>query len=129
MGFQLSYFKSWKMMLLKVLHSICQQIWKTQQWPQECKRSVFIPNQRRAVPKNVKTTIHLHSFLMLVKLYSKILQGRLQQYLKTKTFQVYKLDLEKADEPRSNCQDSLDHRQSKGIPEKKKTNKQLLLLH
>ena len=66
---------------------------------------------------------------MLVKLYSKILQGRLQQYLKTKTFQVYKLDLEKADEPRSNCQDSLDHRQSKGIPEKKKTNKQLLLLH
>ena len=60
---------------------------------------------------------------MLVKLYSKILQGRLQQYLKTKTFQVYKLDLEKADEPRSNCQDSLDHRQSKGIPEKKK-NKQ-----
>ena len=38
---------------VKVLHSICQQIWKTQQWPQDWKRSVFIPVQRRAIPKNV----------------------------------------------------------------------------
>ena len=38
---------------VKVLHSICQQIWKTQQWPQDWKRSVFIP-----IPKNVQTTAH-----------------------------------------------------------------------
>ena len=44
---------------VKVLHSICQQIWKTQQWPQDWKRSVFIP-----IPKN-QTTIQLHSFHML----------------------------------------------------------------
>ena len=41
---------------VKVLHSICQQIQKTQQWPQDWKRSVFIPIQRRAMPKNVQTT-------------------------------------------------------------------------
>ena len=41
---------------VKVLHSICQQIWKTQQWPQDWKRAVFIPIQRKAMPKNVQTT-------------------------------------------------------------------------
>ena len=38
---------------VKVLHAICQQIWKTQQWPQGWKRSVFIPIPRKAMPKNV----------------------------------------------------------------------------
>ena len=43
---------------VKVLHSICQQIWKLcQQWPQDWKRSVFIPTQRRVMPKSVQTTI------------------------------------------------------------------------
>ena len=45
---------------VKVLHSICQQIWKTQQWPQDCERSVFIPIPRKTMPKNVQTTIQLH---------------------------------------------------------------------
>ena len=52
---------------VKVLHSICQQIWKTQQWPQDWKRSVFIPAQRKAMPKNTQTTAQLHSSHMLVK--------------------------------------------------------------
>ena len=47
---------------VKVLHSICQQIWKTQQWPQDWKRSVFIP-----VPKNAQITAQLHSFHTLIK--------------------------------------------------------------
>ena len=42
---------------VKVLHSICQQIWKTQQWPRDKKISVFIPNPKRAVSKNVQTTV------------------------------------------------------------------------
>ena len=46
---------------VKVLHSICQQISKTQQWPQNWKRSVFIPIQRKAMPKSVQTTSKLHS--------------------------------------------------------------------
>ena len=50
-----------------VLHSICQQIWKTQQWPQDWKRSVFIQSQRKAMPKNAQTTTQLHSSNMLVK--------------------------------------------------------------
>ena len=41
---------------VKVLHSICQQIWKTQQWPQDWKRSFSIQSQRKAMPKNVQTT-------------------------------------------------------------------------
>ena len=44
---------------VKVLHSICQQIWKTQQWPQDWKRGVFIP-QKRATLKNIQTTTQLH---------------------------------------------------------------------
>ena len=52
---------------VKVLHSICEQIWKIQQWPQDWKSSVFIPSQRRAVPKNVQTTAQVHSFHMLVR--------------------------------------------------------------
>ena len=52
---------------MKVLHSICQQIWKTQQWPQDWKRSVFIPSQRKAMPKNAQTTAQLLSSHTLVK--------------------------------------------------------------
>ena len=52
---------------VKVLHSICQQIWKTQQWPQDWKRSVFFQSQRKAMPKNAQTTAQLHSSHILVK--------------------------------------------------------------
>ena len=45
----------------KVLHSICQQIWKTRQWPQDWKRSVSFQSQRKALPKNAQTTSQLHS--------------------------------------------------------------------
>ena len=52
---------------VKVLHSICQQIWKIQQWPQDWKRSVFIPIPKRGMPRNVQTTTQSHSFHMLAK--------------------------------------------------------------
>ena len=51
---------------VKVFHLICQQIWKTQQSPQDWKRSVFIPIPK-AMPKNVQTTAQLHSSHTLVK--------------------------------------------------------------
>ena len=51
---------------VKVLHSICQQIWKTLQWPQDWKRSVFIPIPK-AIPKNAQTTSQLNSSHTLVK--------------------------------------------------------------
>ena len=52
---------------MKMLHSICQPIWNTQQWPQDWKRSVFIPIPKKAMPKNAQTTAQLHSSHMLVK--------------------------------------------------------------
>ena len=52
---------------VKVLHSICQQIWKNQQWPQDWQRSVFIPIPKKAMPKNAQTIVQLHSSHTLVK--------------------------------------------------------------
>ena len=52
---------------VKVLHSICQQIWKTQQLPPVRKRSVFIPIPKKGNAKNVQTTAQLHSSHTLVK--------------------------------------------------------------
>ena len=62
---------------VKVLHSVCQQIWKTQQWPQDWKRSVFIPILKKGNAKECSNycTIALSSHVSTVML--KILQGRL----------------------------------------------------
>ena len=64
---------------MKVLPSICQQIWKTQQWPQDWKRSVFIPKKGNAKECSNYHTIALISHASKVML--KILQARLQQYM------------------------------------------------
>ena len=52
---------------LKALHSVCQQIEKTQQWPQDWKGQFSLQSQRRAMPKNFQTTTQLHSFHKLTK--------------------------------------------------------------
>ena len=52
---------------VKVLHSVCQQIWKTQQWSQHWKRSDSFQSQRKAMSKNAQTTAQLHSSHMLLK--------------------------------------------------------------
>ena len=52
---------------VKVLHSLCQPIWKTQQWPQDWKRSISITILRKAMPKNVQTTTQLHPSHTLAK--------------------------------------------------------------
>ena len=72
---------------VKVLHSICQQIWKTQQCPQDWKSSVLFLSQRKARPKNVQITAHLHS-LYANKVIVKILQARLQQYVNCELLDV-----------------------------------------
>ena len=73
-----------------------QQIWKTQQWPQDWKRSVIVPIPKKGNAKDFSNycTIALISHASIVML--KILQARLQQYM---NFQMFKLDLEKAEEP------------------------------
>ena len=55
-GIPIELFQILKDDAVKVLNSICQQIWKTQQWPQDWKRSVFIPIPKKAMPKNAQTT-------------------------------------------------------------------------
>ena len=52
---------------MKVLHSICQQIWKTQQWPQDWKSQFPFQSLRKAMPKKAQTTTQLHSSHTLVK--------------------------------------------------------------
>ena len=66
-GIPVELFQILKEDAVKVLHSICQQIWKTLQWSQDSKRSVSFQPQRKAMPKNVQTTTQLHSFHMLAK--------------------------------------------------------------
>ena len=69
-GIPVELFQILKDDAVKVLHSIWQQIWKTQQWPQDWKRSVFIPIPK-AMPKNAQTTAQLQSSHTLVKQCSK----------------------------------------------------------
>ena len=66
-GIPVDLFQILKDDAVKVLHSICQQIWKTQQWPQDWKGQFSFQFQRKAMPKNAKTTAQLHSFHTLVK--------------------------------------------------------------
>ena len=66
---------------VKLLHSICQQIWKTQQWPQDWKRSVFIPLPKK---RNAKECSNYHTIALIShasKVMLKILQARFQQYV------------------------------------------------
>ena len=65
-GIPVELFQILKDDALKTLHSICQQIWKTQQWPQDWKKFSF-QSQRKAMPKNAQTTTQLHSSHMLAK--------------------------------------------------------------
>ena len=80
-GIPVELFQILKDDALKVLHSIWQQIWKTQQWPQDWKRSVFIPIPKKGNAKECSNyrTIALISHFSKVML--KILQARLQQYM------------------------------------------------
>ena len=80
-GIPVELFQILKDDAVKVLHSICQQIWKTQQWPQDWKRSVFIPIPKKGNAKECSNyrTIALISHASKVML--KILQARLQQYV------------------------------------------------
>ena len=77
-GIPAELFQILKDAAVQVLHSICQQIWKTQQWPQDWKRSVFVPKKGSVKECPIYCTIVLISHDSKVML--KILQARLQQY-------------------------------------------------
>ena len=80
-GIPVELFQILKNDAVRVLHSICQQIWKTQQWPQDWKRSVFIPMPMKG---NAREGSNYHIIVLIShasKVMFKILQGRLQQYM------------------------------------------------
>ena len=66
---------------VKVLHSMCQQIWKAQQWPQDWKRSVFIPIPKKGNAKECSNYCTIALISHASKVMLKILQARLQQYM------------------------------------------------
>ena len=100
-----------------VLHSICQQIWKTQQWPQDWKRSVFIPVPKKGNAKECSNyrTIGLISHASKVML--KILQARLQHYV-NRELPTFKLVLEKVEEPEIKLPTSAGSSEKQVLPEK-----------
>ena len=83
---------------VKVLHSICQQIWKAQQWPQDRKRSVFIPIPKKGNAKECSNDCTIALISQASKVMLKILQARLQQYVNCELPDV-QAGLEKAEEP------------------------------
>ena len=80
-GIPVELFQILKDDVVKVLHSICQQIWKTQQWPQDWKRSVFILIPKKGNPKECSNYCTIALISHISKVMLKILQARLQQYL------------------------------------------------
>ena len=80
-GIPVDLFQILKDDAVKVLHSICQQIWKTQQWPQYWKRSVFIPISKKGNAKECSNYRTIAFILHASKIMLKILQARIQQYM------------------------------------------------
>ena len=114
-GIPVELFQILKDDAVKVLHSICQQIWKTQQWPQDWKSSVFIPIPKKGDAKECSNyrTIALISHASKVML--QILQARLQQYVNRELPDVQARFRKGRG---TNCQHPLDHGKSKRVPEK-----------
>ena len=109
-GIPVELFQILKDDALKVLHSICQQIWKTQQWPQDWKRSVFIPIPKKDNAKECSNNRTIALISHASKVMLKILQARLQQYMNRELPDV------QAGFRRQRNQ--LDHGKSKRVPEK-----------
>ena len=80
-GIPVALFQILKDDAVKVLHSVCQQIWKTQQWPQDWKRSVFIPIPKKGNTKECSNYRTIAFFSHASKVMLKILQARFQQYV------------------------------------------------
>ena len=80
-GIPVELFQILKDDAVKVLYSICQQIWKTKQWPQDWKRSVFIPVPKKSNAKECSTNCTIALISHASKIMLKILQARFQQYV------------------------------------------------
>ena len=103
---------------VKVLHSICQQIWKIHQWPQDWKRSDFIPIPKKGNPKECSNYCTIVLISQVSKVMLKILQARFQQYMNHELPDV-QAGVRKGRGTRDQIDNiCLNHRKSKRIPEK-----------
>ena len=113
---------SWSIQILKddavkVLHSICQQIWKTQQWSKDWKRSVFIPIPKKGNAKECSNCSKIALISHTSKVILKILQARLQQYMNHELPDV-QAEFRKGRGTEIKLPTCMDHRKSKRVPEK-----------
>ena len=102
---------------VNVLHSICQQIWKTQQWPQDWKRSVFIPIPKKGNAKECSNYCTIALISHSSEVIFKIFQARLQQYVNRELPDV-QAGFRKGRRTRDQIANLLDHGKSKRISEK-----------
>ena len=107
-GIPAELFQILKYDAVKVLHSIYQQIWKTQQWPQDWKKSIFIPIPKKGNEKECSNYCTIALISHASKVMLKILQAKLQQYVNRELPDV-KLVLEKAEESEVKLQHLLGH--------------------
>ena len=122
-GIPVELFQTLKDDVVKVLHSICQQIWKTQQWPQDWKMLVFIPVPKKGNAKEYSNYCTLAFISHASEVILKNLQARLWQYMYCELPDI-QARFRKSRGTRSNCQHLLDHCKSKRVSEK-----HLLLLY
>ena len=109
---------------VKVLHSTCQQIWKTQQWPQDWKRSVSIPNCKERQSQRMFKLPHNCTHLTCQQSSAQNAPSKASTVHEPRTCRCSSWIQKSQRNQRSNCQHLLDHRKSNRVPEK-----HLLLLH
>ena len=122
-GIPVGLFQILKDDAVKVLYSICQQIWKPRQWPQDWKRSVFLPIPKKGNAKECSNCLMIAFITHASKVMLKILQARLQRYM-NREIEMFKLDLEKAEEPEIKLPTSIGSSKKQEI-----SKKHLLLLY
>ena len=115
--FQLSCFKSWKVMLWKCCTQYASKFGKLSSGHRTGKGQFSFQSQRKAMPKDAQTTSQWHSSHMLIKSCSKFSKPGFNSRW-TMNSQMFKLDLEKAEEPQIKLSTSLDHQKSKRVPER-----------
>ena len=116
-GIPVELFQILKDNAVKVLHSICQQIWKTQQWLQDWKMSAFIPIPKNPNCKECSNYCTIALISQASKIMLKILQARLQQYMNCELPDV-QAGFRKGRGARDQIVNMMNHRKSKRIPEK-----------
>ena len=117
-GIPVELFQILKDDAVKVLHSIYQHIWKTQQWPQDWKRPVVIPIPKKGNAKECSNSCTIALISHTSKVILKILQARLQQYMNCELRDVQAGFRKRQRNQRSNHQHPLDHQKSKRVLEK-----------